>query len=788
MAILNFKMGEYKNLASTPKVAGTVYITKDEQAMYVDISDSKRIRMNQIISYETFSDFTTALSQAVPPYDTQAFYYIIEDNALLKYNTSYGSDYDPDGSGSGAPAAGKWVQINSTAQIEGALAGVTTRVSALETWKDNTINPWKTSVDADLVELTAEDVALNKRIDDEIARATAAENKIATFDGDTLTGGALKTETDRAKAAEDKIATFNGDTLTGGALKTEVDRAKAAESALGERIDNVIGDLDTTNQNLTDEIARAKAAEAANKTAIETEASRATATENKIATFDADGKVNGGALKDEIDRAKAAESDLAEDIGENVAAIADVAGDLAGEITRATNAEEKIATFDDNGNLTDGALYDEQQARVQAITNVQNTHNNFVNGDYKNFKTTVTDNINTLQNWKPTVDDAIESINGDITTLQQRDTALQQAITNEESRAKAAENKIATFNGDTLSGGALKDEADRAKAAEDKIATFTGDTVTGGALKTEIDRAKAAEKDLTDDITEVATDLAAEITRAQGAEAANTAAIAAEKSRAEGVEAGLRTDIDKNTAAIAAEKSRAEGAESQLSQRITTNANTISNVAGDLASEITRAKAAEEAIAKFDGNGTLTDGALKDVYDDVIDRLQAADAMKYQGAISATSQLPAIGNVEKGWTYKVTSEIASSAVGSGVTINWHDTSDKVLRIGDLLIANGTEDAANTGNTAGKITSGLTWDHIPSGYVADYNPHLAADSGNTLANTNTNVGGPRTTATMTLTKGDDTVDTVNFITLDNNDSLKVSGDNNTIQFSLEWGSF
>jgi hypothetical protein len=42
--------------------------------------------------------------------------------------------------------------------------------------------------------------------------------------------------------------------------------------------------------------------------------------------------------------------------------------------------------------------------------------------------------------------------------------------------------------------------------------------------------------------------------------------------------------------------------------------------------------------------------------------------------------------------------------------------------------------------------------------------------------------------MTLTKGDDTVDTINFITLDNNASLKVSGDTNTIQFSLEWGSF
>lgn len=780
MAILNFKMGEYKNLASTPKVAGTVYITKDEQAMYVDISDSKRIRMNQIISYETFSDFTTALSQAVPPYDTQAFYYIIEDNALLKYNTSYGSDYDPDGSGSGAPAAGKWVQINSTAQIEGALAGVTTRVSALETWKDDTIEPWKTSVNADLVELTAEDVALNKRIDDEIARATAAENKIATFSGDTLTGGALKTEADRAKAAEDKIATFNGDTLTGGALKTEVDRAKAAESALGERIDDVIGDLDTTNQNLTDEIARAKAAEAANKTAIETEASRATAAENKIATFGTDGKVNGGALKDEIDRATQAESDLAEDIGENVAAIAEVAGDLASEVTRATDAEEKIATFDNSGNLTGGALYAEQQARVQAITNVQNTHNNFVNGEYTTFKTTATNDINTLKEWKPTVDDAIESINGDITTLQQRDQALQQAITNEANRATAAENKIATFGTDgTLTGGALKDEVDRAKAAEE---------ANTAAIAAEKSRAEAAEEDLADDISTVAGDLDAEIDRAKKAEAANTTAIATEKSRAEGVEAGLRTDVNKNKDDIAAEAAKAREEEGKLSQRITTNANAISDVAGDLDTEIARAKAAEEAIAKFDGNGALTDGALKDVYDDVIDRLQAADAMKYQGAISATSQLPAVGSVEKGWTYKVTTEIASSAVGSGVTINWHDTTDKVLRIGDLLIANGTENTANTGDTAGKITSNLTWDHIPSGYVADYNPHLAADSGDTLDNTNTNVGGPRTTAVMTLTKGDDTVDTINFITLDNNDSLKVSGDNNTIQFSLEWGSF
>ena len=625
MAILNFKMGEYKNLPAT-KVAGTVYVTTDEQAMYVDISNSKRIRMNQIISYETFSDFTAALSKAVPPYDTQAFYYIVKDNALLKYNVTYGSEYDPDGDGNGVAAAGKWVQINSAAQIEGALASITSRVSNLETWKADTIEPWMTTVNTDLFELSEADIALNNRINDEIARATAAEEKIAKFDGNALVGGALKTEVDRAKAAEEAIAKFDDSgNITSGALKTEVDRAIDAEKALGLRIDNVVGDL-------------------------------------------------------------------------------------ANEVIRATNAEGKIATFDNSDNLTGGALYAEQQARTQAITDVQNTHNNFVNNEYTTFKTTATNDINALKDWKPGIDDSIESINGDIETLKLRDTALQNAITDETNRATAAEEKIAKFDGNALAGGALKTEVDRAKAAEERIAIFDASgNITSGALKVEIDRATQAETNLT---------------------------------------------------------------------------NNINAISGDLANEVKRATAAEEKIAKFDGD-TLTDGALKNVYDDMIKRLQAADAMKYQGAINDTSKLPAVNNVEKGWTYKVTAKIASDAI-SGVTINWHNTNDKVLRIGDLLIANGTENTANTGTTAGKITSNLSWDHIPSGYVADYNPRLAADSGNSLPNTN--AGGTRTTAAITLTKGDDTVDTINFVTLDDNTSLKVSGDNNTIQFSLEWGSF
>jgi hypothetical protein len=64
---------------------------------------------------------------------------------------------------------------------------------------------------------------------------------------------------------------------------------------------------------------------------------------------------------------------------------------------------------------------------------------------------------------------------------------------------------------------------------------------------------------------------------------------------------------------------------------------------------------------------------------------------------------------------------------------------------------------------------------PSGYVADYNPALAAD-------------GVTAGAHLTLTKGDDSVDTIVFKVAEGNESLKVSGDVNTIIFSMEWGSF
>ena len=67
--MLQFKMGRFKDdqgnliLNNAPKKAGTVYVTTDEKAMYVDVDDSTRIRIGDIIQLES-------AKTATPPFST----------------------------------------------------------------------------------------------------------------------------------------------------------------------------------------------------------------------------------------------------------------------------------------------------------------------------------------------------------------------------------------------------------------------------------------------------------------------------------------------------------------------------------------------------------------------------------------------------------------------------------------------------------------------------------------------------------------------------------------------
>lgn len=109
--MLQFKMGEWtKGFDSMAKSAGTVYITTNEKAMYVDVDNNTRIRIGDIIQ-------VPSARVVEPPFSTEALYYFIEENALLKWGP-FGED--------GAMA---WKQLNSVAD----LTGLTNRVSTLET-------------------------------------------------------------------------------------------------------------------------------------------------------------------------------------------------------------------------------------------------------------------------------------------------------------------------------------------------------------------------------------------------------------------------------------------------------------------------------------------------------------------------------------------------------------------------------------------------------------------------------------------------------------------------------
>ena len=100
--LLKFKKGLYANLPEA-RSAGTIYVTTDEQAMHIDLPNG-RVVISQIITLDTVQQW----QDMKPPYSAQAFYYIVDANALLKY-TGNGTNHT-------------WAQINSTADVESSIS------------------------------------------------------------------------------------------------------------------------------------------------------------------------------------------------------------------------------------------------------------------------------------------------------------------------------------------------------------------------------------------------------------------------------------------------------------------------------------------------------------------------------------------------------------------------------------------------------------------------------------------------------------------------------------------
>lgn len=183
--------------------------------------------------------------------------------------------------------------------------------------------------------------------------------------------------------------------------------------------------------------------------------------------------------------------------------------------------------------------------------------------------------------------------------------------------------------------------------------------------------------------------------------------------------------------------------------------------------------------------------------------LQATDALKYKGTVSAFSGLPTTSTTpnankpEIGWTYKVVPPSGTNPkINPVFTLSATQANSGVstpVYVGDLLIAVGTEDTVQTSGTYGKITSNLKWDHIPAGYVADYNPKF------TLAGADSSgAGGVDSNNEVTLhltsaaASADGDLGKIAFKT-SGDSAIRISATNTasssaTLTLSLAWGTF
>ena len=222
MAMLKFKKGLWSKLPET-KVEGTIYVTTDEKAMYVDISGSERIRLGDIIRVNTFNELQ-------PPFSNEAFYYVEASNALLKRVAVTGENNE---------VTYEWKQINGTKELTDSLTAVknqvATNTSDIGTLKTDVgtlktdVSTLKTTVGSSTSGLVKDVADLKTAIGmDQSGSAGGIGSTVSQLvqDLDTLEG-TVETQGQTISEHTGKISDLETASAT-HALKTDVSAAKTA--------------------------------------------------------------------------------------------------------------------------------------------------------------------------------------------------------------------------------------------------------------------------------------------------------------------------------------------------------------------------------------------------------------------------------------------------------------------------------------------------------------------------------------------------------------------------------
>lgn len=137
-ALLNFKHGLQVNLtANSPEIApGTVYITRDERAMYVDlppymngdqqVEAAKRIRIGDMQNFETITAMQQAINDDKSILHTSSLFFVEKDSSGNNINALFKWTGDKSKGHQG------FVQLNEISDITANLNELTGKVSTLE--------------------------------------------------------------------------------------------------------------------------------------------------------------------------------------------------------------------------------------------------------------------------------------------------------------------------------------------------------------------------------------------------------------------------------------------------------------------------------------------------------------------------------------------------------------------------------------------------------------------------------------------------------------------------------
>ena len=381
MALLKFNKGLYKNLDKQPIIEGNVYITTDEQAMYVDVATDKRIRIGQIVD--------VASRDLKPPYAHGTFYYLNDINALVKWDATLNDN------------AGGWVQINGTGDLDrrvttiettlngeqGLVATVSSINSKVNTL-DETIKGLNLGEDniIEEIQVNGEKVdPVNKVV--KLGKLAGVDVKVSTTDLDeTLTKeiGQVTTNKNDISTLNSQIGTLNGGVDDVGSVAHSV---KGAIDAFRTNEFIAVKDQSTTNntsilalqkivgagngedgKSLTVEIDDIAAIANQNKTDIGNLNSRVSSAEGSIATLVGDKTVNGSVAqaKAAADAAQAHSEGVAGNLAELSETVNTISETASTAKTTADKNKEDIASLNSTINtLNDTYATDEELTQTK---------------------------------------------------------------------------------------------------------------------------------------------------------------------------------------------------------------------------------------------------------------------------------------------------------------------------------------------------------------------------------------------------------------------------------------